>query len=91
MEYKVLKSVNINKKISSRKTVHKIGDEILEIPSKLQIVQYKNDSGFYLLYLNSKSQEITDTYHENLQMALDQAKWEFNIEENDWYENKVKL
>ena len=84
VDYKVLGSANINKKNVTGKTVHKINDEILEAPTKLTIVQYQNDNGVYLLYFNSDNQEITDTYHDNLQTALDQAKFEFNLDESDW-------
>ena len=33
-----------------------------------------------------KDTEITDTYHDSLEKALDQAKWEFGIEVDEWQE-----
>jgi hypothetical protein len=48
------------------------------------IAQLPPDEGFYLLYLDANGDEITDTYHESLEKALSQAKWEFNVEVDEW-------
>ena len=88
MEYKIIKEANINKDLMTGETVHKLGDIVIKAPSKLQIVQYIDELGFYLLYLNSNNEELSDTYHDKLQNAMDQAKWEFGLENYDW-ENKL--
>lgn len=56
----------------------------LPAPHALVIAQLPPDEGFYLLYLDENGQEITDTYHDGLKQALDQAKWEFNVEPEEW-------
>ena len=48
------------------------------------IAQLSPDRGYYLLYLDEAGEEITDTYHDSLEQALDQAKWEFNVEPDEW-------
>lgn len=48
------------------------------------IAQLLPDPGYYLLYLDESGEEITDTYHDSLEKALDQAKWEFNVEPDEW-------
>lgn len=77
----------------TRKTHHflsSLGDDglirgpELPAPHALMIAQLRPDQGFYLLYLNEKGNEITDTYHESLEKALSQAKWEFNVELEEW-------
>jgi hypothetical protein len=50
----------------------------------LVIAQLPPDGGYYLLYLNNQGDELTDTYHETLDKALNQAKWEFEIEPDEW-------
>jgi hypothetical protein len=57
--------------------------ELLQ-PHALMIAQLLPDPGYLLLYLDEDGEEITDTYHESLEKALDQANWEFNIEPNEW-------
>jgi len=66
-----------------------MGNKELGMPSKLQIAQYINGTGFYLFYLDAHDSIMTDTYHESIEGAIDQALWEFNIEEKDWKIMKV--
>ena len=56
----------------------------LPAPHALTIAQLLPDRGYYLLYLDEAGQEITDTYHDSLEEALDQAKWEFTVEPDEW-------
>lgn len=58
----------------------------LPAPHALMIAQLPPDEGFYFLYLDGDGDEITDTWHESLEKALSQAKWEFNVEFEDWEE-----
>jgi hypothetical protein len=50
----------------------------------LEIVQLPPDSGFYLLYLDGSDGEMTDTWHESLEQAVDQANFEFGLLPNEW-------
>jgi hypothetical protein len=56
----------------------------LPAPHSLMIAQLSPDRGYYLLNLDEDGEEITDTYHDTLEQALDQAKWEFNVEPDEW-------
>ena len=53
-------------------------------PESLWIVQYDADSGYYLLYLDAEGHELTDTYHETIDSAMEQARWEFQIRPEEW-------
>jgi hypothetical protein len=66
------------------KTRHLHGEKTLPAPAFLQVVQYSEDPGFYLLYLDENRQELTDTYHESLDGALEQARWEFSVKPAEW-------
>lgn len=56
----------------------------LPTPCELLIAQLPPDDGYYLLYLDSTGTEITDTYHDTLEEAFAQAKWEFSVEPSEW-------
>ena len=68
------------------KTRHFQGREALPPPTELRIVQYKSDPGYYLFYCDESGIEITDTYHESLREAMDQAEYEFGIATHEWSE-----
>lgn len=50
----------------------------------LAICQYENEDGVYLFYCNSDWIELTDTHHEDIDSAKDQASYEFEGLENKW-------
>jgi hypothetical protein len=54
------------------------------VPVYLEIVQYPNDSGFYLFYFNEQKEFLTDTYHDSLEDAMAFAESDFDINRNDW-------
>jgi hypothetical protein len=56
----------------------------LPAPHSLMIAQLLPDPGYYLLYLDESGEEITDTYHESLEKAFQQAEREFNVKPDDW-------
>ena len=56
----------------------------LPAPHSLMIAQLQPDRGYYLLYLDESGEEITDTYHDSLEKALEQAEWEFNVKTDEW-------
>ena len=66
------------------KTHHFQGEKRLPAPTFLQVVQYPEDPGFYLLYFDEDWQELTDTYHESLKDALEQATFEFGTKPAEW-------
>lgn len=65
-------------------TVHRWGDEILPKPSTLAVAQRGSDPGYFLLYLDEQGEEMTDTYHENLDAAFEQAEAEFGVRKAEW-------
>ena len=83
--FSILRKVTLSRdQVSTGKTVHISGGEELHAPSKLQITQYPDDKGYYLIYLDSSGDEMTDTYHDTIEEAMEQAKWEFNVTVDDW-------
>ncbi|MDY7094506.1 MAG: hypothetical protein SX243_16160 [Acidobacteriota bacterium] len=66
------------------KTRHSLGASELPPPTELRIVQYTEDPGYYLLYFDDQGEELTDTYHDSLNEAMEQAEWEFGVRPEDW-------
>ncbi|MGH9906104.1 MAG: hypothetical protein ACRD8U_11055 [Pyrinomonadaceae bacterium] len=62
----------------------------LKAPHRLAIVQIPPEQGYYLLYLDEEGNELTDTYHDSLEAALEQAEWEFNVGANEWENMKLQ-
>ena len=84
-DYVVLRAVTIaGKHESTGKTVHYSGNDILPAPHSLQIAQYPGDDGYYLFYLDESGEVLTDTFHDDLQKAMDQAEWEFGAAAEEW-------
>lgn len=50
----------------------------------LAICQYKEEEGYYLFYCDSDWKELTDTWHENIKSAKDQASFEFTGLDGKW-------
>jgi hypothetical protein len=48
------------------------------------IAQETGDPGFLLFYLDEAGDLITETYHETLQKAYEQAEWEFRVPVQAW-------
>jgi hypothetical protein len=46
-------------------------------PAALAIAQYEGEEGVYLFYCDEQWQVVTDTFHDSLAGAVDQAKVEF--------------
>jgi hypothetical protein len=49
----------------------------------LEIAQYPEDSGFYLLHIRSDG-AVVDTHHESMEEAIHQAEFEFGVQSNEW-------
>jgi hypothetical protein len=83
--YKVMRSVTLGPHhVPTGKTRHYLGSEPISPPSLLRIVQYEGDPGFYLLHFDADGNELTDTYHDSMDDALEQADWEFQIKPHEW-------
>ena len=44
---------------------------------RLAICKYENEEGYYLFGCNSNWDSVTDTLHETLEDAIEQAEWEY--------------
>ncbi len=79
----------LNKKhIKTDKTRHWIYGQLAEEIFGLAIGQYKKDAGFYLFYCDKNWTTITDTYHEAIEGAKDQAEFEYENTIDDWVEKR---
>lgn len=84
-DYVILRKVRLGSEhLPTGRTRHYRGAQVLPVPSALQIARYSEDTGLYLFYLDVEGNEITDTYHDTLEGAVEQARWEFGIEDEDW-------
>ena len=62
-----------------------VKDAQLPTPAYVEI-EPSGDGAFYLFYFNANGEGLTDTWHESVARAKDQAHFEFEIEESDWEE-----
>ncbi|GAB1689264.1 hypothetical protein [Krasilnikovia sp. M28-CT-15] len=54
-------------------------------PVSLRIVQYEGDEpNAYLFYCDESGEELTDTYHDTIADAMDQAEAEFGVQHHEW-------
>ncbi len=53
-------------------------------PVMLRIVQYEGNDGVYLFYRDSDGVELTDTLHDSVEQAHEQARFEFNVDSTEW-------
>lgn len=65
-------------------TKHIIGGQEQTDFSGLAICQYEGDDSFYLFYCDSDWKELTDTWHEDIESAKNQASFEFIGLERKW-------
>ena len=53
-------------------------------PELLKSVRYPSDTGFYLFYCGADGREMTDTLHDSIEKAQEQAEWEFGVKPSEW-------
>lgn len=58
--------------------------EFQDIPKPAWVEIMEEDNGFYLLYFNAEGVCLTDTWHDTLDAAKRQARFEFEISPSDW-------
>ena len=63
---------------------HTVAGELMEQASGLAICRYEQDGGFYLFYCNEDWKVITDTWHETLEDAKEQAEFEYKGARASW-------
>lgn len=50
----------------------------------LAICKYDNEEGYYLFGCDANWNSVTDTWHENIDDALEQAEWEYEGLSGSW-------
>lgn len=63
-------------------THHTVGGTLWGPAAALAIAHYPDTEGYHLLYLADNGNVVTDTWHESIQAAFDQAAFEY--EGLDW-------
>jgi hypothetical protein len=56
---------------------------IIDVPLNLEIVS-GDGSGYFLQYRSANTSYIGDTWHEDLEGTIEQAKLQFGIEPGEW-------
>ncbi len=85
MEYQILRRIRLGPAHQpTGATRHYWGNIELPPPHELQIVRYPGDKGFYLLHLDENGEWQSDTYHDTLEDALEQAWREFRVRPEEW-------
>lgn len=70
-------------KVTGR-TRHIVRGMPIKLPAAVHIVA--DPPGFLLLRLSADGSEVADTWHESIDAAKGQAKFEYEIEDTDWTE-----
>ena len=58
-------------------TMHVVGGNVIEKINGLAICKYDNDAGYYLFGCDENWDSITDTYHDSVEEAKEQAEFEY--------------
>lgn len=66
-------------------TTHHSAEGQLPTPAFVKIEH--SDGAYYLLYFDAAGDGVTDTWHQSLEDAKRQAKFEFEIEASEWFED----
>ncbi len=63
--------------VPTGRTRHEVGGELMGPATGLVIAQFHGNGGFYLYYCDSDWQVVTDTYHDSMVAAQEQAEYEY--------------
>jgi hypothetical protein len=66
------------------RTKHVVSGELMLKTAELRIVKIEPEHGFYLIHYDASGAELTDTLHDTLDEAMQQAEWEFRVAPSDW-------
>ncbi len=73
--------------LSPGRTKHTLSDSrgVRPFPPfvELVIAHYPGQAGFYLMH-HAADGTGTDTWHERIEDAMDQAEWEFEVKPEEW-------
>ena len=80
----LLYKVRLDQHQATGRTVHYREGSVIPKPAWLGIGQFAGKPGYYLFYYDDADEILTDTYHDQLQGAFDQAQFEFEVTSVDW-------
>jgi len=63
---------------------HHLTSGEMQRPHSLVIAHFAGGEGYYLLYLDDRGEELTDTLHDSTADAMKQAEWEFGVQSREW-------
>jgi hypothetical protein len=58
--------------------------DIVGLPDPIEVEVVEENGSVYLFRLDASGKCIADTWHETLEAAKAQAKFEYGIDEHDW-------
>jgi hypothetical protein len=82
LAWKVVGSVELQRQHRPSRTRHTINGVPCPRFTRLEITKYAEEAGFYLLLCSDG--QGTDTWHETLDDAFDQAEFEFGVKRREW-------
>jgi hypothetical protein len=80
----VLRAARLFPAAHTGKTRHEVAGEPVKPASRLAIVRYPDESGFYVFYCDAAWSVLTDTWHESIEAAVAQAEFEYTGSSNAW-------
>lgn len=63
---------------------HVVDGVVMPIPAELGIGRFPGEREHYLLYYDASGAELTDTLHGSLGEAMEQARFEFEVQDHEW-------
>jgi hypothetical protein len=73
-----------NRHIKTENTRHSVNRQLIENINGLAICKYDNDPGCYLFGCDENWSSITDTYHDSIEEAKEQAEFEYKNSAATW-------
>ena len=70
--------------LKTENTRHFVNGQFIEEISGLAICKYDNDPGYYLFGCDENWNSITDTYHDSIEDAKEQAEFEYKNSMTTW-------
>ncbi len=80
----ILGEVDVSNISPTGKTLHTVSGVPVTKAVTLRMVQLESDDSIYLIHYATDDAELTDTCHESVEDALEQAKFEYGLEKSDW-------
>lgn len=83
-EDQILGEVDVTVVSPTGNTMHTVDGAPISPTAKLRLVQIAGDESVYLIHYGLDDRELTDTCHQSVEEALDQAEFEYGIRSSDW-------